>query len=194
MKHHCNATTGLILYSRIANTGRATMLKSQDLVVAAAIGAHGPRPYEALANNVGLSVAEAHAATQRLQRAGLVSADRHLNVPQLLELVTHGFRYVWPLETGGVVQGLPTAGSAPMLHDDDNFPDPPNLPFVWECDGHPDAVSGIAVRPLYASVPLAAAKDAALYLLLALFDAARVPGARERNAAGKKLGAVLAAA
>ena len=90
------------------------------------------------------------------------------------------------------MQGLPTAGSAPMLHGD-NFPDPPSLPFVWECDGHPDAGSGIAVRPLYASVPLAAAKDAALYLLLALFDAARVPGARERNAAGKKLGAVLAA-
>ena len=90
------------------------------------------------------------------------------------------------------MQGLPTAGSAPTLHGD-NFPDPPSLPFVWECDGHPDAGSGIAVRPLYASVPLAASKDAALYLLLALFDAARVPGARERNAAGKKLGAVLAA-
>jgi hypothetical protein len=166
------------------------MLKSQDLVVAAAIGAHGPRADEALAQGIGLSVAEARAATERLQRAGLVSADGRLNVPQMLELVTHGLRYVWPLEPCAVVLGMPTAGAAPMFRDDGDFPDPPALPFVWECAG-PGAVSGIAVSPLDASVPAAAARDPALYALLALFDAARAPSARERNAARKKLGVLL---
>jgi hypothetical protein len=166
------------------------MLKSQDLVVAAAIGAHGPRADEALAQGIGLSVGEARAATERLQRAGLVSADGRLNVPQLLELVTHGLRFVWPLEPGAVVLGMPTAGAAPMFRDDGDFPDPPALPFVWEYAG-PGAVSGIAVSPLDASVPAAAARDPALYALLALFDAARAPSARERNAARKKLGVLL---
>lgn len=49
-------------------------------------------------------------------------------------------------------------------------------------------VQGVAVKPLYPSVPHAARRDAALYDLLALVDALRLGRARERAMAEKELG------
>jgi hypothetical protein len=56
---------------------------------------------------------------------------------------------------------------------------------VWP---HADGlVRGSALLPLYPKLPLAAAKDPALYELLALFDALRIGQAREREIARKLL-------
>jgi len=63
------------------------------------------------------------------------------------------------------------------------------LPPVW-----PDPqgrTQGVAVEPIYASGPLAAAKDAALYAVLAAVDALRLGRARERAAAVAKLEELL---
>ena len=46
---------------------------------------------------------------------------------------------------------------------------------------------GVALYPLYPSVPGAAAKNGALYELLALFDALRAGAARERKMASDLL-------
>lgn len=57
---------------------------------------------------------------------------------------------------------------------------------VW-----PDAqgsVMGLAVVPLFKSVPEAASKDERLYALLALTDALRMGKAREHELAAKMLG------
>jgi hypothetical protein len=56
---------------------------------------------------------------------------------------------------------------------------------VWP---HPNgSVRGQGLAPLHPSVPFAAAQDATLYEMLALFDALRVGRARERGMALKRL-------
>lgn len=73
---------------------------------------------------------------------------------------------------------MPCHRSAKRCHADE-------LPPVWP---HPDGpVRGLALAPLYPSLPLAAAGDAELYALLALFDALRIGRAREREIAGRLL-------
>lgn len=162
------------------------MLKPQDLVVACGLVA-GDAEYRLLASRLGMSVSEAHGGVRRLQSAGIVSSNRELNVPQFLELVTHGARYVWPLVKMAVGKGLATGSSAPMLRDLSEFPDPPDLPLVWSLPEHTDAVFGEVIAPLYPSVPAAASRDRDLYALLALIDAARSTSARERAAGVKEL-------
>jgi hypothetical protein len=59
------------------------------------------------------------------------------------------------------------------------------VPPVW-----PDpegSVQGVAVEPLYGSVPRAARQDPELYALLALVDALRIGRARERGIAEKEI-------
>jgi hypothetical protein len=53
-------------------------------------------------------------------------------------------------------------------------------------------VRGVALYPLYPSVPEAARKNSALYELLALFDALRAGAARERKMASDLLAERLA--
>lgn len=160
------------------------MLKPQDLVVASALVGSTGLSYEALAAMARLSVSEAHGAVRRLVEAGLVSKARQLYAPQFLELLTHGARYVWPLEkAGGVVRGLPTAAGAAMFASSEAFPEVDGLPYVWACADDPRAVEGIGIKPLYPSAVNAASMNESLYAVLALIDAVRVPNARERNAA-----------
>jgi hypothetical protein len=157
------------------------MLRPQDLAVAAILGEGKALSYEALAEAACLSVSEAHAAVRRLIDARLVSAERRLYAPQFLEFLAHGARYVWPLKKGSVVMGLPTGGAAAMFSENDDFPEPQDLPLVWEADD-PRAVRGVAVEPLYKKVPKAVAANDSLYAMLALIDAVRADNARERSA------------
>ena len=164
------------------------MLKPQDLLVSSALAVGSSSAYDVLSGVVGLSLSETHASVQRLIRGGLVSRDRELNGHQFFELVVHGARYVWPLAIGSVGFGLPTASAAPMLRELTEFPEPDDLPLVWAMPGHPQAVRGLVVAPLYPSAVAAAANNQSLYGMLALLDAARVVGsARERNAAKNEL-------
>jgi len=58
-------------------------------------------------------------------------------------------------------------------------------PPIW-----PDAVGevrGFAIEPLHPAVPDAARRDADLWELLALFDAIRIGGPRDRTLAGETL-------
>jgi len=95
----------------------------------------------------------------------------------------HGARYAFPARLGGPVRGVPTAFAAPALKD--LLAPSDDLPPVW-----PDAAGGargLEVPPLYRSVPDAARGDEHLYTLLALVDALRVGGARERRLAADEL-------
>ncbi len=170
------------------------MLKPQDLLVGCALGVGIPNGYEPLAAGIGLSLSSTHDAVRRLLRAGLVSRARELNVPQFVELIEHGARYVWPLESAGKGRGLPTGSAAPMFRDSDDFPDVGDAPMVWALAGaHPLSVAGIVVQPLYPSAPAAAAANRDLYAALALVDGARVAGnARERAASVRALRAHFA--
>jgi hypothetical protein len=132
-----------------------------------------------LAREVGLSQTEISDSLNRSRLAGLVDPDRRRPMrTALVEFLLHGLRYVFPVEPGRIVRGLPTAHSAPPLSkvivaSEDKF--------VW-----PDAegeMRGQAVEPLYPTVPLAARRDPKLYELLALVDALRVERSREQDLA-----------
>jgi hypothetical protein len=82
---------------------------------------------------------------------------------------------------------MPTGASAPALRE--NF-SPDGTDFVWPFTG--GTVRGIALYPLYPSVPVAAQADTKLYDVLTLVDAIRAGAARERELAAIKLRQCLA--
>ena len=137
--------------------------------------------YHELATELGLSPSEVHAALRRAAAVNLYNPDEKRPIRKALcEFVTHGLKYVYPVERGPITIGAATAHGAPPLneffHDDE-------LPPVW-----PDpngTVRGETFQPLYPSAIKAIESDAKLYELLALVDAIRGGRARERQRAEK---------
>jgi len=166
-------------------------LKPLDLIVclelAAGKEAHGT--YEDLARAVGLSASEANQAVQRAVQAGLLrpSTNRRekprANAEALLEFLEHGVRRAFFVVPGKIVRGMPTAQSAPPL--DKLLGNDEESELVWP---DPEGASrGQSIEPLYETVPATARKNPALYELLALVDALRCGGARERRLAMTEL-------
>ncbi|MBX5463887.1 MAG: MarR family transcriptional regulator [Steroidobacteraceae bacterium] len=162
-------------------------LKPQDLLVLFAMSARGePGTYADLAAHTGLAASAVHAALKRAATCGLVRfQDRQPLVlkPQLREFVLHGAKYAFPAVFGRLARGVPTSyAAAPLNAEIAPSSDPPP---VWP---HKTGTArGIALAPLYPSVPEAALRDERLYALLALFDALRSGQARERNRARSML-------
>lgn len=163
------------------------MLKPQDLLVLLKLEAHsGARPtYAALGESLGLSAAEIVNVVRRSMEAGLATRDRRELRPlrpQLHELLVHGVRYVFPARRGAKRRGVPTGASAPPLSEVLTRGDEM---LVWpHLKG---SARGESIEPLYATAPDAALHDPALYRRLALVDALRVGGARERKLAADLL-------
>jgi len=158
------------------------VLRPQDLVVLLRLALErGPAPpYAALAADLGLTASETHAAVERAVAAQLARKDaggKATVVREALRLfLQHGARYCFPATRGGMTRGLPTGYAAPPLNElivagSDPVP-------VWPYKN--GTLRGIALQPLYPSVPDAAARNPALYELLVLFDAIRAGSARER--------------
>ena len=150
------------------------MLKPQDVCLLLKIVARGPEPwsYTQLAWELGMSASEVHAAVKRSGEAGLLRLNEGWGVPDaqgLDELLVYGVRYVWAADRGSLVQGMPTAESAAPLVN--LLPPSDEPPAVWP-DPSGD-VRGVALEPLYKSVPIAASRDPVLHELLALVDAIR---------------------
>lgn len=146
--------------------------------------ASGDWTYPAMADELGMSASEVHAAVRRAGDSGLLNvATKMPNRPALLEFVVHGLRYAFPAKRGGIVRGLPTAHAASPLANLVMAGDEP-VPVWPDPEGE---VRGEELRPLYKSVPEAARRDPALYELLALIDAVRAGRARERKLAIEEL-------
>lgn len=150
------------------------------------LGPHSePWTYPGLATALCLSASEAHAAVKRARGAGLYDpTTRTAKKAELLELLLHGARLVYPVERGGLTRGMPTAHGAPPLRARLLASDSEVGP-VW-----PDPAGearGEAWAPLYPAVPQAARRDPALYEALALVDAVRGGRARERAIAIEEL-------
>ena len=161
-------------------------LKSQDVLVVLKLVADGEQvlPYAQLAEDLGMSVSEVHAAVRRLQAGDLVAPDeRRVNRKALFDFVIHGLRHVFPAKEQDPARGISTAWAAPALRglvSGSTESEP-----VWP---HPDgSVRGPGVMPLYKSAPGAALKNSQLYDLLALVDAVRIGRARERRIASREL-------
>lgn len=167
---------------------RQWVLKPQDLAIALKLVALKGQwlPYAALGDVMRLSRFEAHAAIQRLTAARLVALVDGQPRPVMAALrgfVLFGAPYAYPAVQGEMTIGFPTAhGVAPL---NGLIVATSDLPPVWP---HPEGISrGAGLLPLYENLPLAAREDAALYELLALFDALRAGQARERDLARKLL-------
>jgi hypothetical protein len=166
--------------SRFANR-LINVLKPQDAMILLKLAVVSDGwTYPSLAESLGMSASEVHAAVARVKLSGLYDERRRRpNRKALLEFLAHGLRYVFPAERGPLTRGMPTAHAAPPLSakiQSDGTPPP-----VWpDVEG---TVRGEELRPLYRSAPAASRRDHALYELLTLVDAIRGGRARERKLA-----------
>ncbi|MCP4699812.1 MAG: hypothetical protein GY862_23620 [Gammaproteobacteria bacterium] len=160
-------------------------LKPQDVLVVLKLVALNGRSltYKALARALFMSASEVHAAIERAQAARLLNphqdSGRKPVRKSLLEFLIHGVKYVYLPKRGMITRGIPTAHAAPPLAG--QLMQSKELPPVWPY-AH-GQIRGYSFLPLYYSVPDAALHDPALYELLALTDALRDGGAREKNLA-----------
>ncbi|MBI5490156.1 MAG: hypothetical protein HY905_22670 [Deltaproteobacteria bacterium] len=170
------------------------LLRPQDFVVALKRGLWPDKAwtYPQLGRVLFLSASEAHAAVRRAVSSGLLYRPAgprpQANVTNLLEFTVHGLRYAFVAERTGLTRGHPTASAAPIL--DKWFGAPGPTPPVWP---HPSGPAwGEGLSPLYRRAVDAALADDRLYSALALVDALRIGGARERAIAQDALQQLLA--
>ena len=132
-----------------------------------------------------MSASEVHAAERRLIAARLLDSNSHeINRDAFLRFLVNGVPFAFAVAPAEMTRGIPTAWAAPVLENE--FSDSNQSPPVW-----PDPngkVQGVAIKPLYSSIPKIVQKIPALYDLLALLDALRIGRARERKRAEEELG------
>ena len=166
-------------------------LQAVDLLVILKLAALGSplAPARLVAKEIGLSESAVALSLHRLETRGLLVEEgehRRINKLALRRCLEQTVRWIAPAELGAAELGLLTAHSAPLLAsrligDDD--------PVVIPLPGGP--ARGRAVSPLHPLAPEAAARDPKLYGLLAIVDALRIGGAREREVAAVELRACL---
>lgn len=169
------------------------MLKPQDILVLLKLMTVGSEPwtYASLAESLGMSASEVHAAVKRATKAGLyTSSTKRPATGRLVPFLVHGVPHVYLAERGGVTRGIPTGVAAEPLASQFSldFQRPETIPVWPHAEGD---TLGYAISPLYRSAPEAALRDPRLYELLALVDAVREGRARERNMASGELEARL---
>lgn len=141
-----------------------------------------------LSASTGVSKSEVSAALKRCMAVGLAKPDRSTQWPTvnkqwLWEFVVYGIRFVFPAQTGELTRGIATGVGAPVLAD--KLMTAGDLVPVW-----PDPLGrtmGLAVEPLFKTVPQAVKRDPRLYALLALVDAIRLGRPREHHFAANAL-------
>lgn len=159
-------------------------MRPLDIVVLLKIIAFGDTPWlqKDLAQGILISNSEVSESLNRSQVAGLLNDTKQQPMRQnLLDFLCYGLRYVFPAQPGGLVRGIPTAHSAPMLAS--RFVS--QLTYVW---ANPSGtMQGHEIEPLYTTVAQACQRDTRLYELLALVDMLRVGRTREVQLATEQL-------
>ena len=136
-----------------------------------------------LAEEIGMSASSVSESLERCRKAQLVDKNKkRVNTLALQEFMEHGFAYVFPVEPGRVIRGVPTYVSAsPLKEQVSNSAEQ----YVWRyAKGE---ARGQQIAPLYPSVPEAALRDEELYQLLVIADTLRVGRAREKEIAVAEL-------
>lgn len=143
-----------------------------------------------LADELGVVPSQVHAALQRLALAGLLRPNsRVANNRALVEFVTHGIRYAFPVAKGPLTAGIPTAYSAPPLSAEVDALDV----VVWPAPLDPAAVQGFSLAPLYPGAPLLIERSPSTYRLVAIADALRLGDPRTRVIARERIEQLLGA-
>lgn len=177
------------------------MLKSQDIVILLKILANkypDQLLQKDLATYLCMSASEIHEGMKRLELSGLLgsvyrksedsNSNKIIRMPiksACEECLIYGVKYFFPVKLGSYTRGIPTSYSAPLFEKYLMLGDDP-IPVWPYAEGEH---RGLALEPLYRSVPQAIAKhpDQPFYELLVLIDAIRTGRARERNIAIKLL-------
>lgn len=141
-----------------------------------------------LAESTGISKSEVAAVLKRCTDVGLLKLDRYTQRPTvnrtgLWEFLMYGLRYVYPAKPGELTRGIATGVGAPVFAN--KLMSGGDLLPVW-----PDPTGntkGLAITPLFKTVPHAVKRDPRLYALLALADALRLGKPRERTFAAETL-------
>ncbi len=160
------------------------IMSPQDIVVLLKIISYGDIPWfqEQLADALHISQSEISKSLKRSKFAGLVNhSGKKVLKMALLEFLQYGIRYVFPVQPGALIRGVPTAHSALPLSNTIVSEEP----YVWPYGK--GSVRGQAITPLYPSVVIAIQNDQKLHEFLALVDALRVGRAREKEIAIKEL-------
>jgi DNA-binding Lrp family transcriptional regulator len=136
-----------------------------------------------IANALNLSPSEVSEALNRSKIAKLIDGKKKsVNPNSFKEFLIYGLKYVFPVEPGAIVRGIPTAHSAPPISE--NISQGGDI-YVWPYGK--GIKRGQSIEPLYKTVPEFALKDKSLYELLALTDTLRVGRAREIKIAIEEL-------
>ncbi|MFK5924480.1 MAG: hypothetical protein QM496_20075 [Verrucomicrobiota bacterium] len=169
------------------------MLKPQDILVVLKLIVQNRSAerlsFAGLAESLGISASETHAAVKRAMKCHLLQHSTHLrnhsNFPapvasQLIRFIQGGVAYVFPAEKGGLAYGLPTSIGSHPLNEQFVIATDELLP-VWP--DRESGIKGLILKPLYKSCPTAARNDSKLYELLSLVDAIRDDEVRLRQVA-----------
>lgn len=159
-------------------------MKPQDLVILLYISQYADGDFRVLSvgNALKISQSEVSESLNRSRLARLIGSNKKIYRASLFEFLIHGVRFVFPVEPGRVIRGIPTSHSANPLSRDiiSN-----NENFVWPYSK--GSKRGMAVEPLFKSIPEICTELPELWELLALVDALRIGRAREKNLAEKYL-------
>lgn len=152
-------------------------MRPQDVVVLMKILSLKDRQwtYSDIAKDIHISSSEVFEALERCRLAKLVDGSKKtIHILALKEFLLYGLKYVFPVEPGPVVRGIPTAHSAPPVSEKIVSG---NEVFVWEYKK--GDIRGQSIDPLYKTVPEIVHSDKELYELLVIIDTIRVGRARE---------------
>lgn len=131
-----------------------------------------------LAEALFMSQSEISKSFKRSKYAGLLdSTGKNVRKLALMEFLQYGIAYVYPMQPGAIVRGIPTAHSAAPLRELIQSAEP----YVWPSGK--GTLRGQSIVPLYPSVVDAVQNDSKLHELLALVDSLRVGKAREKELA-----------
>ncbi|KAA5548892.1 hypothetical protein F0145_04745 [Adhaeribacter rhizoryzae] len=160
-------------------------MRPQDIVVLLKIVAYNNKEWRNIdvAHDIHISPSEVSEALNRCKIAGLIdSKKRKVNLNSFYEFIIYGLKYVFPVEPGAVVKGVPTAHSASPIKD---YIAAGNDIYVWPYAK--GTVRGQAIEPLYNTLPQIVQQDDIFYELLAIVDTFRVGRVREINIATEEL-------
>jgi len=130
-----------------------------------------------IADSIGISASEVSKGSRRLVASHLVverSGSVFAESGALLEWLSYGVRYAYPLESIGYGRGMATSWNCSVL---DSEVVPPSPPLVWSVPG--GEIEGALIKPIHDSVPFASSNDERLYLVLSLLEAIRGGKPRE---------------
>lgn len=158
------------------------MLRPQDIFVLLVLLEQSSKQwtFQSVAERIGMSKSQVYRSLRRAEKSHLFDhGSRRVRRPELLEFLSHGLRYAFAVVPGEPGRGVATSWSAPSLREEivSNLEEE----YVWP---HPrGSERGLKIEPLHNRVAPVAMELPALHRLLALCDAIRLGGARERKVA-----------